>query len=136
MPSAMASCTWRERGRIMYGSCIASKRRAKLVIRLQFVTLKRLEACVLGRRVHVGEQSIGVAEASEFLSCHHSRAHLFDELDHLQPALGQTAADGVETRARVYRAQRMTAAPGPRHDDAGGAGLLSPPRERKQVRRQ
>ena len=68
-------------------ACEQAPRRAKLVIRLQFVTLERLEIRVVGRRVHVREQPIRIAESADLLDGHDARAHVSRSSTHLQATL-------------------------------------------------
>ena len=52
------------------------------VIRLQFVIVKRLEAFVLGWRVHVGQQPMRIAEAGDVVSGDHAQTHTRKEIGH------------------------------------------------------
>src|SRR5882724_3835673 len=102
----------------MYGSRASrSGKRAKLVIRLQFVTLQRLEICVIGRRVHVREEPSGIAELADLFDENDARSHAADELAHFQTPIRETRGRRFETRARVDGAQGMIAAFALRHDD-------------------
>src|SRR5438132_13474876 len=86
--------------------------RGKLVIRLQFVTLKRLEATVLGWRVKVGEQSVMLAESVEFFGHHGAELNIGKKLDHFQSSISQPARRRLQARAPVGGAQGMVSARG------------------------
>ena len=97
----------RRRGPVVGGSesCtgrVSSRRerRAKLVIRLQFVTLKRLEPGVVGRRVHVCEQPIADRRTARMSSTGTIRVRTrVHEFPHLQRRSASRAAAGPGRRA-------------------------------------
>ena len=54
------------------------------VIRLQFVIVKRLEAFVLGGRIHPGQQLMRIAESDDILSRDHTQSYSRKEIHHRQ----------------------------------------------------
>jgi len=86
------------------------------VIRLQFVIVKRLEAFVLGRRVHVGKQLMRIAEPADIVGCDDTQSNLREKVRHLQAPGRQPALDRLNRGPCVRGTQRMIPAFGLRHD--------------------
>ncbi len=91
---------------------------------ITFVTLKRLEVCVVGRRVHVGEQPWRSPNRS-ISSASTTRTRTSSSSSIIRSAGRETARQRLQARARVDGAQRMIAAFGPRHDGIGVASQAS-----------
>ena len=65
--------------------------------------VKRLEASVLGRRVHVGQQLVRIAEPGDFVSRHHAhRTSVRRSIIFKRPAASRRSIGSIA--ARVYAA--------------------------------
>src|SRR5690349_18319427 len=112
----MAACSWRSRLRIMDGARVGRVRiYGKLVIRLQFVTSKGVEAALICRRVDVGEQTVEGAEPGEFVRLDGPEPHISHSIDHLETSHREAARKRAQARSRVRGAERMIPVFGPRH---------------------
>ena len=107
-------------------SGVASARRGarqstgKLVIRLQFVTLKRLETRDTRPACSRWRAAVGIAERSNLFRVTTRTRSPSKQPGHLQAPVAPAACATGSRHARVYDgAQRMIAAFGPRHDDVG-----------------
>lgn len=110
----------------MVGVCAAPRRNgAKLVLRLRFVTLKRREGCEVGRRVHVGQQPVAIAEPLDVRRRRDVHVKIREQVEHLQPPIGEAPRRRIAHRAAVHRTQRMISAFGLRHHRRNLPGTLS-----------
>ena len=87
------------------------------VIRLQLI-VKRLEALVLGRRVHAGQPLMRIAERGDLVSGDHAPSYTRKEIRHRQPSSRRPALDRLNRSARAGGAPRMIPAFGQQYDGA------------------
>ena len=96
------------------------------------MTLKRREGCEVGRRVHVGQQPVAIAESIDLHGRHDVDAHGREQVEHLQLAFGETMRYRVAYRPPIHRTQRMISAFGFRHHNVdSGSGAVDQMRQQR-----